>query len=364
MHNNFADWYRLLSIDPQEIPLNLRWQGVEAFSQQVDGSKALDLVRLIFSKAPKSSDFNSAFRAAFKDVDDSFAMRANELEMEVLAGATIANLLESDDTKVADIVALAVVCSDLQGLRVKPTLDEMIELAYKHLHRRSDELRTQLITPSIKPLKVKSPDLLDGDTAPATGALTWPMMQPVIEKLGKLPDKLVVQINEAFEQLSAQILLQQEESNMLWWLFSEHSRDLKISVSKVGFPAAALVAGKELADLTLVLPGPVAAEAFLDKFLQGILKNRKQSETTVRKAVTARTIKEWKRQATENLNLDELDDLCLIHFAIRQSAEAQNDSEWVAAYEKRAGVAIDSNISTAQLALQVYRERLLINAME
>jgi hypothetical protein len=362
MHDNFADWYRVASVDPQQVPLDLRWQGIEAFVEDVDNPRALDVVRLLFGIPPKAFDFDSTFRTAFKNADDSFAMRANELEMEVLAGATIAHLLELDDTALADAVALAAVCADFQGLRQKPTLSEIIELAQKYLHERSDGLRTQLTTPSIKPLN-KTAGLVDNATAQSTSELTWPMIQPVVEKLETLPNKLVKPINEALEKLSAQLLLQQEESNMLWWLFSEHSRDLRISMSQVGHPAASLVAGKELADLTLVLPGPVAAEAFLDRMLQAVTKNRKHKETTLQEAVAARQIKGWKKQATEKVNLNGLDDLCTVHFAIRQSANAESESEWMPAFAKRAGVKADVELSPVLLATQVYRERLLIKAI-
>jgi len=364
MHENFADWYRVASVDPQQVPLDLRWKGVEDFAEDVEKSTSLDVVRLLFGKPTKSSDFDSTFRSAFKKVDDSFAMRANELEMEVLAGATIVHLLGSKNRGLADAVALAIVCADFQGLREKPTLGEIIELAQKHLHERSDGLRSQLTTPSIKPLTVKSSDLVDNNTAQSTGALTWSVIQPVIEKLGKLPDKLVTPINKALEKLSLQMLLQQEESNMLWWLFSEHSRDIKTSMLQVGHPAASLVAGKELADLTLVLPGPVAAEAFLDRMLQVVAKNRKHKETTIQEALAARPIKEWKKQAIEEVNLDALDDLCTVHFAMRQSADAMSNNEWAPAFEKRAGVQSDAGLSPVLLAMQVYRERLLIKAME
>jgi len=55
---------------------------------------------------------------------------------------------------------------------------------------------------------------------------------------------------------------------MLWWLVSEYSRDRNQSWKKVGLSATSIIAGKELADLTRIIPGPVAAAAFLDRIVR------------------------------------------------------------------------------------------------
>ena len=48
-------------------------------------------------------------------------------------------------------------------------------------------------------------------------------------------------------------------------LFSEHSRDAQRPWATLPPAALPIMAGKELGDLTQVIPGPVAARAFLDR---------------------------------------------------------------------------------------------------
>ena len=60
--------------------------------------------------------------------------------------------------------------------------------------------------------------------------------------------------------------LRQEESDILWWLFGEYSRDLEQHISELSLSASCIIVGKELADLILVFPGPIPAKT--DIFLQ------------------------------------------------------------------------------------------------
>src|SRR5258708_36958620 len=52
---------------------------------------------------------------------------------------------------------------------------------------------------------------------------------------------------------------------MLWWLISETSRDVNQRWSKLPLGMACVLAGKELAALTRLVPGRIAARAFLDR---------------------------------------------------------------------------------------------------
>lgn len=368
MHPNFADWYGVVSLDPQQVPLDRRWKGIKTFVAGTDMSSALDVVRLLFGKAKRPTGFDDGFRAAFKKHDKAFLTRGNDLEMELLAGATVAHLLDAGDGKLADAVALAVVCADFQGLREKPKLAEVVDLAYEYLHKRSDSLRAQLAAPTVEAPKLNltiSTASLE-ETAYTTPAAVMTAITPVLKEVSSIPNRVIKVVNDVFGTLTRQMQLQREESDMLWWLFAGQSRDLRTRMSDIGHPAASIIAGKELADLTLTLPGPVAAEALLDKMLQTTTTavDRNHYDTSVREAVAADKTREWYGRLTSSDESDTLDDFCTVHFALRRAADAGAGGEWVPAFEKRAGVRADAPLSPVSLAMQVYRERLLIKAME
>lgn len=364
MNENFADWYRIISIDPEQIKLDARWRAIEAYSKKLSKTSALDVVRLMFGGEPQSTDFDEKFRGAFKKNDSAFPMRENSLEMTILAAATAANLLNADDKNLSDAVALAIVCADFQGMREKISLHEIVESAQIYLNRRSNDLRSQFGYQKISTLSAKTPTLTADATPISTKAEVAKMLQPELEKLNSLPNQLVSPINDAFAALAEQLFLQQEETNMLWWLFAAYSRDLRTSVRRLDLAPACVVAGKELADLTTVLPGPTAAEAFLDKMLEAAQRNNDYENVSVREAVSADALREWKRQLAKSDKADSLNDFCSLNFALRQSADADSADEWATKFVKRSRIKVDDKIPPSTLALQMYRERLLMKAMQ
>ena len=364
MHENFADWYRLVSIDPQQINLDARWRSIETYSKKLPKAAALDVVRRMFNEEPKATDFDQKFRNAFKKTDASFPMRDNAFEMSVLAAATVANIFDADDKSLSDAAALAIVCADFQRLREEIPLYEIVELAQSYLNRRSNDLRSQSSYREIPMLTAKTP-VLSGDTTPAlTKAEVAKMVQPALEKLNGLPNELVSPVNAALAALGRQLFLQQEESNMLWWLFTAHSRDLRRSIAHLELAPASILLGKELADLTTVLPGPVASEAFLSKMLETAQRRDGSENISVREAVSAEVLRDWKTQLVKSAGLDSLDDFCSLNFVLRQSAEIENADEWATKCAKHTHIQVDDKMPPSALALQMYRERLLMKAMQ
>src|SRR5437762_3321177 len=69
-------------------------------------------------------------------------------------------------------------------------------------------------------------------------------------------------------QLRRELQSVMEESNVLWWVFGESSRDRGRRWSEYSVGQTAVMAGKELADLTRMPPGPPASGALLDKVIK------------------------------------------------------------------------------------------------
>jgi hypothetical protein len=46
MHKNFAEWYRLVSIEPKGDVLKSRWAGVETWSVSLSDDAVLETVRM------------------------------------------------------------------------------------------------------------------------------------------------------------------------------------------------------------------------------------------------------------------------------------------------------------------------------
>ena len=355
MHKDFADWYRLVDLEPKGETIEKRWQAIEQFCESVNSAQALELIRLFYRRPTKDHSFPETFRSSFQEADVTFPMRDNAPELRVLAGATLVQLLEEDSDELADTVALGIVCTDYHGRRRDDiTIPEIVHCARQYLVRRSTSLRTPKETPRFtEPLQKLFEPLKEACIQNTFSAAEQPL-HDLFTNLGNA-------IEEATKHLVHLQQLRQEESNILWWLFGEYSRDINEPMTKIGFPAACVVAAKELADLTVVLPGSLSAVAFLDKMLH-IAKAKFPDTTTLQAAVNA-SPREWRNQWMQQLNITNVEDLCPVLFAIKKSLETDGRDDWVPAFEKAAAVKVAEAIHPRDLTYQVYIENLLVRVL-
>lgn len=224
MHSNFGEWYRNVSLTTDTETLKKRWTGVTAATVARDD--VLQLIRLSFSEEATPA-FVEKFRGFFRSADENFLAQGNDAELQVLASAVLIDLLgnnRDDAAKPEMLAALGCVAADLGGLRRKQCVNaELIRQAYAYL----------------KSVSVSRADwkVLEGPEEPTT------------------------------EELKALLAVTAEESNILWWLFGDTSRDSGKAFSSQSVDNLAFVAGKELSDLTRVAPGAVSVPAILARVL-------------------------------------------------------------------------------------------------
>lgn len=364
MHKDFADWYRLVDLQPQGETIEKRWQAIEQFCESVNAAQALELIRLFYERSAQDADFLEIFRSPFKSADVTFQMRDNTAELQVLAGATIVQLLEGDRYELADVVALGIVCTDYRGRRRNISIPEIVNRARQYLVSQSESLRAPKEVPSFT-----KPDL---QPLFSEEQLLQPFSENNWIKVANQLHVLYTHYNQTISQLAATTeevtshlsdlqRLRQEESNILWWLFAEYSRDLNQPMTKVGFPAVCIVAAKELAELTVVLPGPLPALAFLDKMLH--TAKAKLPDTTSLQAAVNASPRAWRSQWMQRLKIADVEDLCPVLLAIKQSLETDGRDDWVPAFERAAGVKVAEAIQSLDLTYQAYEENLLVRAL-
>jgi hypothetical protein len=313
MDTNFSDWHKVAGMEPN--PEALLKQGAAIAEYRPIPAQIVMLTRLFYGFLKQDDPFLEDFRHIFQAQDPTFPMRDNMQQMAVLAGAALIEIIKhGGDERLADLAALCMVSAAAQGLRAAPFVPEMPEIAARYLEGRTS-----------KRVSVEA------------------------DKDGKGSE---FELNE----LRSRLAVVSEETNMLWWLVSESSRDLKRTWIKLGLPATAIVAGKELADLTQVIPGPVAALAFLDKIVR--ISNSGKSPKNVKiKDAIEKTPREWREQ-----NVPEpyggLKDLQPITNGIKLSLTVAEGGEWSAVFEKGTAIKDASQILPSALAYQFFLERM------
>jgi hypothetical protein len=357
VHQDFADWLRVVSIEPQADELQKWWQAVEAFSKASSAGDLAELARLFYGLPLRDARFLGRFRAAFKATDDAFRMKDNDAEIRVLAGATLVNHFRDDQDEWGPAAALALVCANCQGLRAAP-VGEIVTLAEEKLAGDSASLRGAMRETPIPALDL-SEELraLKGAFSHNTVTnLTEPLMnviQAVCEAVGRL--------NAWAVEAEKQQALRAEESQVLWWLFGGHSRDPVSAFSELKPPSACIVGARDLADLTSRIPGPFAAESFLASVIK-LAHAKLDGKASIADAIGACPT-DYLTRFLSGLDVASLGDLCPVHQAARTYLDSEGKKGWLTIFSNAVGFKASEKIVPLDLAVQTYRERLVFRVL-
>jgi len=356
---NFADHYRAAGLSPGPEIIRLRQDPFDSLRTSIDARAIVGLTRLYFGlPLPGGAEW---FRAAFAETDPSFSMLDNEREMAVLSGCLLAALVEDG----AMVAALAPLTTSLAGNRLPLVQPRFLETARTGLHNKAVAARHHT---DIDPKLIKSPP--KGAVLEAIGKLPqtddWESVAPLLSQVSQEATagttNLAAQVRGVVTPLVAQLTSLREEVEMLWWHVGGWSRILARPFTELDPALAATMAGLDLADLTVGDVGPAAAPAILQRTIVAGRKG-KPTKVTVKDAVDA-----LPADAAMPLLLGDtlqgVADICPVLAAFQKAAEIGAGSAWHESYKKATGVTADSAILPLDLALQVYREALLLALLD
>jgi hypothetical protein len=362
MNEHFGDWYREAELEPDADKLEKRWQGIKNFATSRKKRKragVLDLVRIFYGLSPNDDSLTQNFRGFFFRTDPLFPMRDNTLELRVLSGAVIAYLIEKHPAELGDMLSLAVICGECQGLRKKLPIFDILQIALDTLVQRSISRRIDYPDTSL-PGGTLDDDIL-GHNLPSQPNEVANYVSTGFNGIVSSINGFYETTSEIINSLNELLQLQQEELNILWWLFSKSSRDLKQPFTKLEPMVGCLVAGKELADLVTIMPGPLQVKVFFNRILSSI-----EGGLTVKASiqdVINMVPREWKENLLQETRFRSNENLLPIHLAVSKSLETDGEADWIPAFEKASGLVSSDNISLEQLSLQIYRERLFLKSL-
>lgn len=93
---------------------------------------------------------------------------------------------------------------------------------------------------------------------------------------------------------------------------------------------AALLAGKELGDLTRIVPGPTSALAFLDKIIH-FTGSKPPALVRIKDAVN-QTAADWRKKFVTERLVPELESVTPVTLAIKQAASLPEGDAWLPAF--------------------------------
>jgi len=342
--------------EPTSELIDRRIKAFEKFSEQDDLLKtSLDLIRLIFSIEFDPNPI-SQFTNVLVEFDPDFTSQPKAFQQKVLAAAFLSYLIDNDCSSLGIPVALAVVNCFGFGLREKPRRINIIKFAEDALGPRLMMFRD---LNEIDPIELRpnlSDKLFKELISNPQSALTQPESAEKLKTwLKKLQEGLLEYsktVNSAFDAVNRNTRILQEESDILWWIFSNSSRYFHQPWSQVKALRAPLVIGKELADLVKVTPGPRSSAELAKKVLTSCSGEIPESTTLSDILLeTPETI--LKSMADVSASL--ISDITPIHYAISKFLQRKAKSEFNRMM-KTSKVEIGYHLSPNNIMLQMYRE--------
>lgn len=352
MHADFPLWYREVGIDENRDRLQRRWNGVATFVRGMTDKGWEDALRVVFrAKAAPTEEGIGQIRKIFKEADEMFDMHGNDREVEILCAASLAVLIERNDN-VAAAGALATSTAAFSGARTAELPMDLRGLAEIAIKRIAEENRKrpnlQQVLGNVSPVSFAAAkeklQQWDQNGVGAAFDVAGTAVAATLENLRK-------QLGTVTERTGKFIAIQDEELEMLWWVFGERSEALNLPFKDVGAKAQPLVFGKELADATKFLPGPGSAEGLLQR--AGLKDNKKIS---IPEAVNAADTS-WLKSSMPSTAVSPL--TRPIHFAIGRKLETNDDNAWIAGWASSSGIDEKQSFSALTLGTLFYRERLL-----
>lgn len=351
VHPDFARWYSAVGLGDDESRRKGRGEGVRLVAERADNSMVETLIRLAFNsrqKAPESAV--KEIRGILKEADETFEMQDNDRELQILAGASLAVLMESESESAA-YAALAVTTTGFAGARKTDLPMDLEGLAEAALLRIAAANRER---PDLASHLPDDDDELDFGAIPELVRQDQSMAKVItaLEKVAEAMGGVAERQSEALQAMDTFIRIQDEELQMLWWLTGQRSKDCKCAFSDVPVEAQPLVFGAELADATQILPGPPSAPAMLSR--AGVKDKKK---IAVSAAINAAD-EAWLRHLLGDYNPSPV--TMPLHNAIHRQLETGPGDTWVAGWASATGVGDNQTLPGLTLGTLFYRERLLI----
>lgn len=356
----FSTWYRLVAPEPRAETLSSRWAAVEATAKSTNGDALLETLRVALGKPTRNSEFVAQLRAKLQKGDPTIPAAENELEISVLAGAIWANTLLRADPG-SDLAALAMTAIQFRGDLGQSLSSVFAVRGAEYLTSQGAERRDPeraWTTPRIPDLKLEEAaqafqQALAQNQAPSASS----HFPPVVERLNTSAQKINAALKALSDQVSTVLTEQREQSDIAWWLLGQYSRELGDFYSHQNLAKCCLVVGKELADLTVGLIPPIAAEAVLGRMLQ----LPKGDNATIYDAITC--LEATKRSSwVGDDHIDRIQDFAPLHFSLVRSLESSGHQDWKGVLRTAMGLDADALQSAKRIAHQFYLERLLLRA--
>jgi len=352
MRDEFPRWYRAVDFGDNRAKLDARWQGVSSLARAADrGIVETILAVLLKTRSRPDAQALAALRSHFKDADDLFEMSNNDRELEILSGTTLATVLDGGGD-IAAWAALSTSTALFAGAHAADFPYDFGGASEATIARISERRRTRPTLPRLGQVGRFGVDAdtieklkqgINHDTVVAA-------VNVVAAQANAVARDMAGKTNAAIQAMEYFAAIQDEELQLLWWLFGGRSKMLDCHFADVPADAQAIIFASEVAEATQFMPGPESVKPILSR--AGLKERKKTGVAAAINAVDAELLRKIVGDVAPAPVARPL------HFAIQRKLEAGDDTSWVANWSAVTGIDADAALPGIELGNLFYRERL------
>jgi GTPase-associated system helical domain len=339
--DSFNEWYKKIDVVATAEVLAFRTEAINKILEYDDQEFWLDVIRIHYSLPLPTEQNKSKLISEFKKTDLVFPILDNAMLINVLASIILCFKLEDDSEELNTSIALAIInCNFLEHYKKNDV--PVYEHALKFL-KNSDSRR-----------KVDYSALTD-KIVDLTHELSEEDDETNLSKKKALEIAQIIKLHNVTQK----VLL--EESNVMWWLFSLHSKICDKNFSEIG-SANILISARELYDLTQFSQVIDSGMSILNRVLLLSNDNKPFKNSSLFEAVNA--LDEPTKEKLLN-GLEGVSTLTPCLLAVQKSLELNSDDDWAPLY-KKASFGADvkkKKHKSLDIAYQMYKELIFIKSL-
>lgn len=356
MHNLYSDWLRPTDINIDREDLKRRWASTVDLRDDTlykNNIKRWELVRAALGTSLIDDSSEHWFRQAFKARDEIFKMTpgSNDNEISNLAAATLACCLEDDGDSDAARCSLATCILTASFFSARRFFGgaNLIQQSDAVLSEFGGRIRARIspASPSMN-LSLRKPtlELVDniehGDLDSYKKA-----MNGILKELQFLLGSADRNVKEYVEHVDSQTSIQDEELEILWWLFGGKSQILNRPFTEINQFQLIVIAGIEISRKTKI-------ETELPSIKGLLIKLGVDSA----EEVSFKSIIESTKEIADSILTE--DRYCpLLTPTLFALSITRESSSWQKAWERATGLKVNILSKASDWGVQIYRESLI-----
>lgn len=345
MNEIIAKSYRTAGIPIDSEIMQKREKCIDKYVDEIfDEEHIAELVKLFFEKKCDQK-FLDSFIGIFAEEDNLFADdQVNELQ--VLAGIVLNQICDYED--VDELFKMEVYANSYVFIGRTPILEDVYHNIHQTYEKITAENRDNIIF-EYRDIPQMSKDVSfevdEGQVYEISGEDTNKFIS-MIDKI----NELCMFINKNYGDLINKNKILYENTELLWWLQTGFSNDKQKAYSELLDKQAAILAGKDLAEIVQYKPGPYLAKNLLYRALAEHGRNKYLFKEYI-DICDDNIIETLINGKGDKINTPVL-------FALYKKLE-NGEGNWIKAFEKNFGSSELEYVCT-EIAYQMYLECLLL----